>query len=408
MSHTQMIPDFVPVLLGTEIGAYGLARAFWERYGVASVVYGVFPLTPTAHSKFIEVRTFEDFLDPARFVEHLNADASDFLGKKALVIPCGDDYSLLLSRERDHLDPTYVAVCSDPVTLASLNDKASFYRLCDEAGVPFPATVEVSGPDVPDLPFGYPVAVKPTDAASYRAHPFEGQKKAFVLHDEPTLAETLRRVYASGYDGSLVVQDFVPGDDGNMRVLNGYMRSDGSLALLSLGHPVLEDCAPMRIGNYAAIYSYADEDVYRMVERLMGHIDYFGFFNIDMKYDPRDGSYRILDFNPRQGRSSFFTTLSGCNLAQCVVEDLVEGERGPAVHGSGEVLWLGVPKPIVRRYAKDGPAKDRALALMREGRCGTTLFGAHDRDPRRLWDMAKLWVHYYLDFRRWYGHTELE
>ena len=67
------------------------------------------------------------------------------------------------------------------------------------------------------------------------------------------LAETLRRIYASGYDEGLVIQDFIPGEDDNMRVLNGYVRSDGAVSLLSLGRPVLEDCAPMRIGNYAAI-----------------------------------------------------------------------------------------------------------------------------------------------------------
>jgi D-aspartate ligase len=164
----------------------------------------------------------------------------------------------------------------------------------------------------------------------------------------------------------------------------------------------------MRIGNYVAIISYGDEAIYETVEQLMAHIDYFGFFNIDMKYDPRDGSYKIFDFNPRQGRSSFFTTLAGYNLAQYVVEDLIEGKRDACTHATSEVLWVGVPKSIVRRYAREGEAKRRALELMREGRVGTTVFGAHDNNPRRLWSMSKLWMHYYLDFRRWFGHHELD
>lgn len=403
-----MAASFVPVLLGTEIGAYGMARAFWEAYQVKSVAYGTFPLTPTAYSRFIEQRCDPKLLEAKRLCELLNRDADGFGSATPLVIPCGDDYSVLLSEHKNELDGRYVAICSGPGVLTELENKARFYALCERAGVPYPKTVRVDGPQVPQLPFPYPVAVKPTNAALYREHPFEGQKKAFIIGDESMLAETLRRVYDSGYDEGLVIQDFIPGGDENMRVLNGYVRSDGAVSLLSLGHPILEDCAPMRIGNYAAIISYGDEQVYQTVERLLSHVKYFGYFNIDMKYDVRDGSYKLLDFNPRQGRSSFFTTLSGHNLARPVVEDVIEGKREAPVHATEEVLWVGVPKGVVRRYTADGPDKDWALRLMREGRVGTTLFGVHDNDPRRLWNMAKLWTHYRLDFRKYFGHRDLE
>ena len=44
---------------------------------------------------------------------------------------------------------------------------------------------------------------------------------------------------------------------------------------------------------------------------------------------------------------------------------------------------------------------------MRTGKVCTTLFGAHDDDPRRLFDMAKLWAHYVLDYRKYFGHRDL-
>jgi len=403
-----MAKSFVPVLLGTEIGAYGMARAFWEAYQVKSVAYGTFPLTPTAHSKFIEQRCDPGFADAKTFVQVLNRDAGTFGDAVPLIIPCGDDYSVLLSEHKGELDSRYMPICSGPGVLTQLENKASFYELCEREGVPYPRTVRVDSPEVPSLPFPFPVAVKPTNAALYREHPFEGQKKAFIIKDADMLAETLRRIYASGYNEGLVIQDFIPGGDENMRVLNGYVRSDGQVSLLSLGHPILEDCAPMRIGNYAAIVSYGDENVYQTVEDLLKHVNYFGYFNIDMKYDERDGSFKLLDFNPRQGRSSFFTTLSGHNLARCAVEDVIEGLRQAPVHATEEVLWVGVPKGIVKRYAAEGPDKAWAMRLMREGRVGTTLFGAHDNDPRRLWNMSKLWIHYIVDFKKYFGKRDLE
>ena len=404
-----MTRPFVPILLGTEVGAYGMARAFYDAYGVRSICYGAFPLRATQYSRFVEQRCDEGFPEMPRFIEVLNRDAGSFGSAIPLVIPCGDEYSLMLSAHKAELDPRYVAVTSDAGVLDELNDKSRFYALCERAGAPYPKTVTIDGPMVPDeLPFGFPVALKPTNAASYREHEFEGQKKAFILDDRAMLEECVRRVYASGYDAQLVIQEFVPGDDSNMRVVNGYVRSDGKPSLLSLGWPVLEDCEPMRIGNYAAIVSYGDEAIYEQVERLLQHISYFGYFNLDLKLDPRDGTFKFLDFNPRQGRSSYFTTLSGHNLARPCVEDLVQGLRNEAVHATDEVLWCGMPKPIVRHYTPEGPGRDRALALMREGRVGTTLWDRRDNDPRRLANLARIWAGYYRDFYRYFGHRELE
>lgn len=399
---------FVPVLLGTEIAGYGMARAFYERYGVTSLVYGTFPLTPTAHSRFIDVRIDPDLMNPDRLVEVLNADAPRHDGKVALVVPCGDDYALLLAHVMDRLDPVYACACPRADVIESLLDKASFYRQCEASGVSHPATVTISGPEVPELPFGSPYVLKPADSAAYRAHPFEGQKKAYVLADRAQLERTARLVYEAGYPGEMIVQDFVPGGDDRMRVVNGYVRGDGTVTLVALGHPLLEDYSPMAIGNYAAILSYGDDAVYDMVERFIRGIPYRGFFNIDMKYDERDGSYRLFEVNPRAGRSSFFATLAGHNLAQYAVDDFVDGGVLEPVRAFDEVLWLGVPRSVFRRYTPDSPEKRRALELIRQGRVGTTLFGAGDNDPRRLVAMGKLWLRYVDDYRRYFGDRELD
>ena len=398
---------FVPVLLGTEIAGYGMARAFYEQCGVTSVVWGVFPLTPTQHSKFIDVRIDEHLLEGNRLSELLNESVDTYGGKTPLVVPCGDDYAVALSCQMDRLDPSYRVVCASGEIVDQMNDKESFYRLCESRGVPYPKTAVTDGPTVPELPFGFPVALKPSDAPAYRAHPFEGQKKAFILDTMDELEETVRRIYAAGYPGRLIIQDFIPGSDENMRVVNGYVRGDGTVTLLSLGHPLLEDYSPMAIGNYAAILSYGDDKIYDTVEGLMAHSGYRGFFNIDMKYDPRDGSFRLFEVNPRAGRSSFFTTLSGNNLAKYAVDDLIDGGKLAPKRAFEEVLWVGVPHCVVRKYVEPSPEKDRALELMRAGKVGTTLFGAGDNDPHRLFDMAKLWVHYVLDYRKYFGHRDL-
>lgn len=403
-----MNTPFVPILLGTEIASYGMARAFFEEFGVTSIVYGTFPLTPTAHSKFIEVRIDKDLGQDGRLAHVLNDHVELLDGKIGLVVPCGDEYAVALARQKDLLDPAYRAVCPAIEVVERFDDKESFYDLCERMGAPYPKTYIVTGPDTPlNLPFNFPVACKPSDAISYRNHPFEGQKKAFIIEKPEDLAATVERVYASGYTDHLIVQDFIPGDDSSMRVINGYMRKDGTISLLSVGHPLLEDYSPMAIGNYAAILSYSDDSIYDSVERLLKGSSWHGFFNMDLKYDPRDQTYKFFELNPRAGRSSFFTTLAGYNLARFAVDDLIEGGRLDPVRATNETLWVGVPRAIVKKYVEPGPDKDRALELMRQGKVGTTLFGAHDNHPKRLFNMGKLWIRYFAEYRRHFGHRDL-
>ena len=61
----------------------------------------------------------------------------------------------------------------------------------------------------------------------------------------------------------------------------------------------------------------------------------------------------------------------------------------------------------MRKYVEEGPEKRRALELMKQGKCGTTIYGAKDDNPKRLWNMAKLWVHYVVDFRKYFGKRDL-
>ena len=55
---------------------------------------------------------------------------------------------------------------------------------------------------------------------------FEGRKKAFIIEDRAEFDKIVERIYQAGYNYEMIVQDFIPGDDSNMRVLNAYVDKD--------------------------------------------------------------------------------------------------------------------------------------------------------------------------------------
>ena len=109
-----------------------------------------------------------------------------------------------------------------------------------------------------------------------------------------------------------------------------------------------------------------------------------------MKYDERDGEYKLFEINLRQGRSSYFVTLNGFNLARYFVEDLVEDTPfdGETLFGRGSKLWLEIPRSIFEDYVEPGEDKDRGMRMLRGRRLGHHAGVQEGYEPAALADGA--------------------
>lgn len=315
---------FQPVLLGSDINAYGMARAFHEAYGITSIAFAHFQLSPTKFSKIVDVRIVPGFGELPTFRSTMLDFAHSWQNEhphiKLLLIPCGDVYANLLSQCGDELHQ-YFAFHTLPNSLnRQLSLKSSFYKTCEQYNLPHPKTKVVNAEEVAahaykDLPFDFPIAMKPANSTQWLDVDFEGRKKAFIIDNPEDLDTLIQRSYQAGYTGEMILQDFIPGDDSRMRVLNAYVDSDHHVRMMFLGHPLLEDPTPEAIGNYAAIIPDYNEEVFQNIKAFLEDIHYVGVANFDMKYDERDGKYKLFEINLRQGRSSYFVTLNGFNIA---------------------------------------------------------------------------------------------
>ncbi|MCI1832536.1 MAG: carboxylate--amine ligase [Bifidobacterium sp.] len=402
--------QFQPILLGSDINAYGMARAFHEEYGITSIAFAHFQLSPTKFSSIIQVNIVPKFSE----LDTFRTTMLD-LGKRMtmrhpnttlLLIPCGDAYANLLSACGNELRRYFVFNTLDPRLTRALSYKNTFYEICEKHGLPHPKTVvmdreAVVRGDYKDLPFDYPVAMKPSDSAAWLDIDFPGRKKAFIIEDPVELDMLINLSYDAGYEGTMVIQDFIPGDDSRMRVLNAYVDQHHRVRMMFLGHPLLEDPTPEAVGNYAAIIPDYNETLFTEIKAFLEDIGYEGVANFDMKFDERDGEYKLFEINLRQGRSSYFVTLNGFNLAACFVDDLVEDTvfDGNTLFGRGSKLWLEIPRSIFRRYVSDGDDKRRGLSMLASGDWGTTLEYSRDMNPLR-WLMIR---HMFSIYKRRYA-----
>lgn len=373
---------FLPVLLGTDANAYGMAKSFHKAYGIKSLSLGVLPLMETANSKIVKVDAKQGFDEQENFVKKMEevGKAYGAYYDKLLLIACGDHYTELIVNNRELLEKYFVFSYISRDMKEKLENKEDFYKICEEYGLDYPKTYIVTKANYKnrhDLPFGFPVAVKASDSIEYVQLSFEGKKKGYKADNYDEFDKILNMVYEAGYTGNLIVQDFIPGDDATMWVLNSYSGKDGKVKAMCLGHCVLEDYTPAGIGNYNGIIQQGDDELYAKYKKFLEDIGYVGFSNFDMKYDERDKKYKVFEINIRQGRSSYFTTASGCNIAKILAEDIIEEKETEVHYHNNPFLWLHVPEKLASAYVPDS-VRDEVQQLIDDGKYDFTL--KYDKD----------------------------
>jgi D-aspartate ligase len=399
-----METSFIPLLFGGDINVYSVARAFHEAYGLKSTCYGKYATGPAWESAIIDYRVCPQNEDAAAFCKNVSEFAAAHSDKKILLVGCGDSYVKLAADHKDSFPANVIAPYVDGKTIDMLINKEKFYELCDEHHIPHPDTFvyrKEMGHDF-TLPFGAPFICKPSNGVAYWEHPFAGNKKVFKCKDRAELDEVLDKVYASGYPDTMIIQDFIPGDDTYMRVLTNYSDHTGKVKLMCLGHVLLEEHTPHGIGNHAVIITEHEPELCETLKTLLEKIGFVGFSNFDIKYDRRDGKYKVFEINCRQGRSNYYVTGAGYNIARFLVEDLIEGEELPCTVAENASLWRMVPQGVAYRYITE-EYHPRMKELIRAGKMTNPLFYAPDRSFRRLLRLWKNQLGHYVKYRQYVG-----
>ena len=365
------MPDltFQPLLFGGDINVYSVARAFHEAYGVRSIAYGKYPSFPCRGSAILDYRVCPDNESEEAFRRNVEMVSRQFPDKKVILLGCGDSYVQLAAHCRDSLPENVIAPYIDGALLDTLINKEKFYQLCDRYGIDHPATFiydKSMGHDF-TLPWGPPYIAKPADSVAYWACGDHSLAKVYICQSWEELLESLDHVYAAGYSDHMVLQEFIPGDDSYMRVLTNYSDHTGQVRLMCLGHVLLEEHSPHGIGNHAVILTEQDEPLCMKIKELLESLHFVGFSNFDIKYDQRDGRYKAFEINCRQGRSNYYVTGAGYNIARLVVEDCVEGRELPFQIAGNRSLWRMVPRKVAfqftpKRYHQEMRALIRAGA----------------------------------------------
>ena len=230
------------------------------------------------------------------------------------------------------------------------------------------------------------------------------QNKVYKIKDRQELENVIHDVYEAGYSDTLILQDFIPGDDTYMHVMTCYSDQNGKVKLMSLGHTMLEEHTPHGIGNHAVVINEYNKELSDKLKAFLESINYVGFSNFDIKYDERDGSYRVFEINLRQGRSNFYVTGAGYNLAKYVVEDRIYGKDTGFTIAKNEHLWSMIPLKIAYTYVKDEKYVKKMKELVKNKKFVNPLFYKGDNNLIRLLKLYRRQFRQFANFKRYLGN----
>lgn len=341
----------------------GLARAL-GREGVP-----VYALDPRPHALGMNSRYCRPVLTPdikadeGRYLDFL-LDFGRRLPTPVVLYPTGDPTVVLFSKARDELSAYYHYVMPDHDTVVELLTKDGLDHAAVRCGIPAPRTVTPSDRADVEAAAGaltFPVILKPVESHDWKAPDVVeligyGTKIVHCSGRDALLAHYDR---IAAVNPRLIVQEFIPGDDRRLVYACFYIGRDGEPLGLFQGRK----CRVLPPGSGSASYVEAMHDP-RLTEvclELLRGVGYRGLGGLEFKLDPRDDTYKLIEFNVRFGLWDALGARCGVNLARMAYRDALGLPVAPRLRYRTGVKWVSFQRDL------------SAFKLYRRQRAMTTL-----------------------------------
>ena len=295
-------------------GALGAMRSL-GRLGVR--MYGVHPMRrPVASfSKYCrDVFALDlDRTPPDQCVDCLREIARG-IGSMPLLMPTNDESALFVARNASHLQDHFLFAANPIHVVWSLYNKKAMYLLAKRLSIPTPDTVfPESRKDV--LEFceraQFPVMLKASD--NIRTARQVGRKMVIARSKDELLGQY--HAMEDGSNPSLMIQEYIPGGDDSVWMLNGYF-DEHAECLFSITAKKIHQ-TPVYTGMTALGICLPNPAIESATRTLVRSVGYKGILDIGYRYDARDGQYKLLDANPRLGATfRLFVGRNGMDVAR--------------------------------------------------------------------------------------------
>lgn len=293
------------------------------------------------HLQGLELQHSEQLLDTLMKI-------SDRLDQEAILIPTSDDTSLFVATHREQLKDRYLFQNNSQELIETLISKEGMHGLAKANGIPVP---DISFPqsfaDIEayiDSGGKFPVMLKAIDGT--RLFKRTGKKMVIVPTAE-ALVNSFRELDEPGFP-NLMLQEYIPGDDDQIYIFNGYFNRESECLVGFTGHKIRQ--FPVHVGCASLGIATWNQQVADMTTSFMRAIGYQGILDIGYRFDARDGQYKVLDINPRVGQAfRMFVAENDLDVVRALYLDL-GGQELPVSKPREGRRWMIEDLDLISSY----------------------------------------------------------
>ena len=362
--------DFRCLIIGSDINAYYLARCYHEYTGRKADLLATFPFSYTKYTKILDIKYINNLWDEKVFLNELDKYYKEHKDEKILLVSSNETYGEFIAKNQNSLKKKFYFSYPSVKLQHTLVNKEDFYKTYENSVLDLTDTYyfDCSKDTEIKRKLTYPVIVKPANVIMFKHMEFEGKKKIYRLNSLEEVMHVCDLFKKGGYTDTLIIQEYIPGDDSYLFDAVVYVDKNHKTKLVSFAQIGLQEHNSRMIGNAAVIINGYSEHpgVKEQIEKItkfMDTIGYQGFAEFDMKYDARSKKYKVMEINARQGRCSYYITPCGYNLIEVLARDLIENEELEYKIIDKVQLETFVSKSIVKKYVTNEKFKKKALSL---------------------------------------------
>lgn len=370
---------FRALIIGNDINAYYLARCYHEFTGekadlLANYIAGEKPFSYTRYTNILNIRYRENLWDEKVFLEELDLYFNEHKKEKILLVSSNETYGEFIAKNKAKLKKKFFFNYPSVKLQHTLVNKEDFYKTYADYEIDLPRSIYydcTKDEKINECDITFPVIVKPANVILFKHISFAGKKKIYKLENMEELNDVINKFKKGNYTDTIIIQEYIPGDDSHLFDAVVYADKNKKVKMISFAQIGLQEHAPRMIGNAAVIingysqYPGVEEQIEK-IRKFTEKIGYQGFAEFDMKYDARDGKYKVMEINARQGRCSYYIVPAGFNLIELLYKDLIEGKDLKYKVCNKEVLETFVPKKVVKKYITNEEYKAKVLSMWKD------------------------------------------
>ncbi|MFJ6837518.1 ATP-grasp domain-containing protein [Streptomyces sp. NPDC091209] len=342
-------------------GGVGAIRSL-GRLGIPMYAITEDRYTPAASSRYLR-RAFvwptTGTEEPERLVEGL-LRMGRRIGRPTVLVPTDEEAAVLIAEHQEELADRFLFPRVDAKLPRRLASKQGLHELCVEHGIPSPEAAFPQSYDEIEAfaeKARFPVVAKNREAFVRRSSPaVNGTTKIATREGLLTLAREW------GAQPGVILQEYLPREEAEDWIVHAYFGADSAPLAMFTGVKVRS--WPPHAGMTANAYVVDNPELADLAARFIKQIGFSGIVDLDLRFDRRDGQYKLLDFNPRVGAQfRLFENESGIDVVRAMHLDVTgravpEGEQ----RAGHRYIVENIDLPALLAYRRSGYTTPHAPA----------------------------------------------